>query len=119
MSRDQTLTVGQFELSLDFEPARVAVPPPPLPPPPSPTHLPDGRKACRKHSDQPATVQCSQCAATYCSDCVRDLRVAGGKRYRFCPNCGGACRPLRLAQRPKRASLLQRVRETLFGPPQF
>jgi hypothetical protein len=111
----QVLTLGRFELDLEFEPARVAIPPPPEPPPPPPTHLPDGQPACRKHWDQPATVVCTQCGGTFCSTCVRDLRIPSGKHHRFCPDCGGACERLVVEEASRRLSLFERLRRALFG----
>ncbi len=111
----QVLTLGRFELCLEFEPARVAIPPPPLPPPPPPTHLPDGRPACRKHWDRPAGVVCTQCGGTYCSVCVRDLHVPSGRHHRFCPDCGGSCERLAVAEPARRLSLFERLRRAVFG----
>ena len=88
----QTLRLGEVEMILADAPTRVIVPNLHLPHNFNiPTSMPDGRPCCQHHQGVVAKVVCTSCRKNFCSDCVREMRVAGGPIRRFCPVCRGAC----------------------------
>src|SRR5688572_32125218 len=86
----QTLRLGDVELVLAEAPVRISVPDLPLPTgAKEQVYLADGSPACFFHDAIAAALQCKKCLKVFCKGCVRELRVAGGKPRRFCPECGG------------------------------
>jgi hypothetical protein len=64
--------------------------------------LEDGTLACRKHPHVAATVYCTACERTYCSDCVRPVGLQGRQKRLFCPHCSQPCTPLYAQQTTSR-----------------
>jgi hypothetical protein len=91
----QRLRVGDVELILQDAPVRISVPDLPIPQQPKQQqYMPDGTPCCLHHDGVPAKLQCTKCHKTFCTTCVRELRVAGGVPRRFCTECGGPCERL-------------------------
>lgn len=118
LTQGQTLRLGDVELTLAEAPARISVPVLPLPAPPKAQVLmPDGRPCCFHHDGVAAALECTKCQRTFCSTCVRELRVAGGAPRRFCPECGGACRHLEPTVREsKRNKWIERIVDAFTKP---
>jgi len=115
----QILRVGDVELELSGAPVRISVPDLPLPMRKEQTWMPDGTPCCFRHDGVASKYQCTgKCAQTFCSQCVRELRVAGGVPRRFCPECGAHCERLAATVREaKRPSWLNKIRDVLMKPP--
>jgi hypothetical protein len=111
-----TLSLGQ--LTMRFRLGQVDIAIPDLPPPEivEPPPLADGSPACRTHHNVPAAYACTQCSHLYCGECVKELRLVGGKSRVFCPSCSGACRLLQAAAKAKPKSVMATVWETIRIP---
>lgn len=111
-----TLVLGQLTLRFVVGPVDITIPD--LPPPEivEPPPLADGSPACRTHHSVPATYACTQCSHMYCAECVKELRLVGGKSRVFCPSCSGACRLLQAAAKAKPKSVMATVWETIRLP---
>jgi hypothetical protein len=114
LKNGQKLRLGSVEMRLEVTPPRIAIPALPQPEALAPKTLPDGRPACCNHADTAAIGQCTQCARSFCGDCVHELRMVGGKSRWFCPVCSGACQLFGAPPpRPKPRSLTTRLIETI------
>ncbi len=115
----QTLRVGDIELELAGAPVRISVPDLPLgAQPKAQAFLDDGTPVCHRHEGVASGFQCAKCVRTFCGQCVRELRVAGGVPRRFCPECGGPCERLAPAvQQEQRASLFDKIVKAFTKPP--
>jgi hypothetical protein len=114
----QVLRVGDIELELSGAPVRITVPDLPLPAQPRrQMFLEDGTPACHVHDGVASIYQCQKCVKTFCGQCVRELRVAGGTPRRFCPACGGPCERLpELEREKKRGSWLDKIFKAFTKP---
>ena len=115
---DQVLQLGTVTMRLEAAAVEISIPKiaeKPPEPDPKPV-LPDGRAACRKNPQIPATHQCDKCESTYHVSCVRGMRIAGGvSAHLFCPDCDGACRPIVGAtDSAKNDSFLGRLTQTVL-----
>lgn len=115
---DQVLQLGTVTLRMTAAEVEInipKVPEKPSEPDPKPV-LPDGRPACRKNPQIPATHRCTKCESTYHVSCVRGMRVAGGvSAHLFCPECDGPCLPIAGAlESSKNDSFLGRLTQTVL-----
>jgi pSer/pThr/pTyr-binding forkhead associated (FHA) protein len=116
----QILRLGSAELRLEPqpEPAQISVPELKVEPPLASVTLPDGSLSCLNHHDTRAIFNCVKCEKAFCEECVRVLRLAGGKRRVFCPSCSCQCETLpgvpasRKGQK-KKQSFLGRLTQTI------
>jgi hypothetical protein len=78
--------------------------------------LEDGRAACCRNPQIPATHHCVQCSATFHVSNIRGMRLSGGTSgLLFCPDCNGACEAIPGAMDPvKSKSLLGRLTQTVM-----
>lgn len=91
----QTLRVGDVEMVLAEAPVKISVPELTVHVDHvEQTFMPDGAPCCLHHPGVEAKLRCTICEHPFCTECVRELRVAGGLPRRFCPDCGNACEPL-------------------------
>ena len=91
----QTLRVGDVEMILAEAPVKISVPEIRVEVKHfEQTYMPDGSPCCFHHANVEAKLRCTKCEHVFCTECVRELRVAGGMPRRFCPECGNACEPL-------------------------
>jgi hypothetical protein len=115
---NQVLQLGTVTLRLEAAAVEIHIPKvTQRPPEPEPKPvLPDGRAACRKNPQIPATHRCTKCESTYHVSCVRGMRIAGGAAgHLFCPDCDGSCEPIEGAMEPaKNNSLLGRLTQTVM-----
>ena len=117
----QILRLGSVELRLESqpvpEPVQISVPELTVETPPAAVSLPDGSFSCLNHQDARATVKCVKCEQMFCEECVRVLRLAGGKRRVFCPCCSCQCATLPGAPASKKGrkkqSFLGRLTQTI------
>ncbi len=120
LKEGQTLRVGDVELVLYDAPVRITVPDLTVPnQPKQQAYLEDGTPSCLRHDGVAAKFQCTgRCGKTFCGECVRELRVAGGAPKRFCSECGGQCERIAATVREaKRASWLNKIRDAFMKPP--
>jgi hypothetical protein len=118
LMQGQTLRLGDVELVLTDAPVRISVPDLPLPAAPKQqAFMPDGTPCCFRHDEVAATLQCLKCSKAFCSECVRELRVAGGTPRRFCPECGGPCERFEpIVKESKRPKWLDRIVDAFTKP---
>lgn len=114
----QILRLGNAQLRVEsrpaLEPVKIAIPEINLEAAPVQTHLLDGSLACLNHPGVPAIVRCPHCDKAFCGDCVRSLRLTGGRTRLFCPACSGPCETILPAPPPKKKpSLLTRLTQTI------
>ena len=83
----QRLTLGDLEMFLENEVARVAIPQFDARPARLATLLPEGVVGCENHPGFPASERCSKCGRAFCEPCVHELRRVGGAALRLCPCC--------------------------------
>jgi hypothetical protein len=88
----QTLHLGSVEIALENAPVEIVIPAQVVAQPGR--FLADGTPACHQHPASIATMECAQCAKTFCEVCVHQIRRVGGAVLRLCPVCGGHCQPL-------------------------
>jgi hypothetical protein len=114
----QTLRLGDVELVLAEAPARISVPDLPLPAQRrAQTFMPDGAPSCYHHDAIEAKLECAKCHHFFCTECVRELKVAGGVPRRFCPDCGGPCeRIAATVKQEKRAGWLNKIVDAFTKP---
>jgi len=95
----QTLKLGDVELLVESTTATIAIPkieqataktPPAV--------LADGSLPCPRHWGQRATFKCTSCQEIMCGDCVRMMRLTGGKPLFLCCKCHQKCE--RIARDP-------------------
>lgn len=115
LSNGQTLRLGDVELILEYDASRVSVPELVVPETPKSYRLEDG-VSCVNHAHSVAEFHCKQCRRLLCAECVRDVHRAGGKHYRFCSRCGGACERITFGSQEQRQSWLQAVKDALARP---
>ena len=109
----QCLSLGTAGMRLDSPPVRIEIPAPAGVLPPAPPVLADGRAGCVNHPPILAGFRCLKCERTYCSDCVKVLRLVGGNARYSCDICGGACEPLLPPAEPKPKSFGSRLLDTI------
>src|SRR5437899_7405173 len=110
------LRLGDVELvaeSISFEVAIPRFHEPPASAPP--VILPDGSLTCPRHSRTISTYRCLHCRAIMCNDCVKRLRVRGGRLHYLCCKCSHHCEGIGASTR-KRKSLLAFLRKTVKLP---
>jgi hypothetical protein len=87
----QILALGDLRLRVVIPPVHIAIPELSGPGPAGPACLADGQPACETHRTIPATHVCSRCTRTFCTDCVKRIRVMGGATRLLCPACSHPC----------------------------
>ena len=90
----QILMLGDVRLRAIVPPVQIAIPELSPPEPTGPAVTADGLPACQTHRSTPATHFCTHCERTFCPDCVRRIRLTGGKTRLLCPACSNVCQPL-------------------------
>jgi pSer/pThr/pTyr-binding forkhead associated (FHA) protein len=83
------LRLGAAEFRL--EEVQIAIPEVTVEQLPTPSTTATGAPACLQHPGLPAAFRCDHCQHTFCADCVKGLRLAGGEPKFFCPRCSGQC----------------------------
>ena len=77
--------------------------------------LTDGTLSCVNHADMRAYWRCEDCQKLYCTGCIHEVRMVGGRSHRLCPKCS---REVELIvwddATPKRKSIWGRLKST-FG----
>lgn len=111
----QTLRLGDVELQLEYDTSRVSVPELTKPEVQKSYRLDEG-VSCVNHPHTVAEFHCTQCQRLLCAECVRDVHRTGGKHYRFCSRCGGACRRITFGNHEQRQSWLEAIKEALGRP---
>lgn len=115
LENGQTLRLGDVELTLEYDAARVSVPELTVPEARKSYRLEEGG-SCVIHPNTVAEFHCKQCRKLLCAECVRDVHRAGGKHHRFCSQCGGACQRITFGSPEQRQSWLQAVKDALTRP---
>ena len=115
----QTLKLGDVELLVESTTATIAIPkieraaaqtPP--------AALADGSLPGPRHLGQRATFKCTSCHEVMCGDCVRMMRLTGGKPLFLCCKCHQKCE--RIASDPVKEKkgvlgLFQETVRLVFG----
>lgn len=85
----QQIRFGDVELLVESTDATIAIPQfdrtEPLPA--APVILEDGRTACPRHSEIPATFRCTYCKEMMCNGCVKVMRLKGRAPVYLCRLC--------------------------------
>lgn len=115
LENGQTLRLGEVEFVLEYTAPRVSVPELSTPAPQKSYRLDEG-VSCVNHPHVMAEYHCTQCQRLLCGECVRDVHRVGGKHYRFCSRCGGACERITFGGNAGRQSWLQTLKEVLARP---
>jgi len=115
--QENVLQLGTVTFRLEALDVEIRVPKvtPIVAPEPKQTVLEDGRAACCRNPQIPATHRCVQCSATFHVSNIRGMRLSGGTTgLLFCPDCNGACEAIPGAMDPvKSKSLLGRLTQTM------
>ena len=115
----QVIQLGSAEVRIDLQevpdPVEIAIPELHSESPPEQTVMADGKMACLRHPDTPATYKCVNCGNAFCDDCSHSLSISGGERRVFCPSCSGRCENLEtgVSRGKKKLSLLGRLTQTI------
>jgi hypothetical protein len=113
----QTLRVGDVELVLADAPVKISVPEIAVDAPHfKQTYMPDGSPCCFHHEGVEAKLQCTACQHFFCTDCVRELRVAGGVPRRFCPECGNQCEKIGAVVQEAKRTWLNKIVDVFTKP---
>jgi hypothetical protein len=83
----QSLRLGDVEAVIERSLDPVSVPRMPLPKLPRSVRLADGTESCLNHASVRADWRCTHCGKLFCTPCIHDLHVQGGRTHKFCPNC--------------------------------
>lgn len=115
---NQVLQLGTVTLKLEAAAVEITIPqaPAPVVEPAGKPVLEDGRAACCKNPQIPATHQCVKCESTYHVSNVRGMRLSGGTgALLFCPDCDGKCEPIAGANAaPTSSNFLGRLTQTIL-----
>jgi pSer/pThr/pTyr-binding forkhead associated (FHA) protein len=111
----QTLRLGDVELLLEYDGTRVSVPELTAPEFQKSYRLDEG-VSCVNHPHTVAEFHCTQCHRLFCPECIRDVHRTGGRHYRFCSICGGACQRITFESPQQRQSWLDAVKDALTRP---
>lgn len=110
----QEVRLGDVELFVENTDVNVVIPEFERDRPKPPVVLADGRPACRRHLEEPATYQCTHCREVLCNHCVHIMRIKGGQALFLCPLCSHKCEPIAAGPPPKKkkgfAALLDTVK---------
>jgi hypothetical protein len=111
----QTLRLGDVELLVESTDASIAIPkferPRQIAPPP--VVLPDGVVACKRHSESPATFQCTKCKEVMCNGCVRVMRRKGGVPLFLCVLCSNKSERIGAVEVKKKKGFLGYLQDTV------
>jgi hypothetical protein len=94
LKEGDVLVLGDIAVRLETPPVEVRIPERKPSERPHPALLEDGRPACWTHSERPAAYTCEQCGRHWCAECMKGLRLVGGRTRIFCPECSGHCQSL-------------------------
>lgn len=85
----QQIRFGDVELMVESVDAVVAIPQfdRTEPAPAAPVILEDGRTACPRHNEIPATFRCTYCKEMMCNGCVKVMRLKGRAPHYLCRLC--------------------------------
>jgi hypothetical protein len=83
----QTLRLGDVEAVIERSLDPVSVPKLEPPKHPHSVKLADGTESCCKHPNVRADWRCTHCGKIFCTPCIHDLHIKGGRFHQFCPNC--------------------------------
>ena len=115
----QTLKLGDVELLVESTTATIAIPKIERAAAKAPAAvLDDGSLPCPRHLGQRATFKCTSCHEVMCGDCVRMMRLTGGKPLFLCCKCHQKCE--RIASDPVKEKkgvlgLFQETVRLVFG----
>lgn len=116
----QVLQLGTVTLRLESAEVEIRIPVASITPeaqePVRSPQLPDGRAACRRNPQIPATHLCTKCGSTYHVSNIRGMRLSGGvSALLFCPDCDGPCEAIPGAmESAKNPSILGRLTQTIL-----
>ena len=102
LMRGQEVRLGDVELFVESTEVNVAIPKFERERSPAPIALEGGALACSRHSNEPATYQCTNCKDVMCNHCVRIMRIKGGQPLFLCPVCSHKCEPIVGVAGPKK-----------------
>jgi hypothetical protein len=81
------LKLGQVEALLEGCEESIHVPGVAIEQPQATIPLADGTLSCSNHSDMRAYWRCQDCQKLYCTGCIHEVRMVGGRSHRLCPKC--------------------------------
>lgn len=83
----QRLKLGQVEAIVERSQEQVHVPQIATEQLPQTIPLTDGTLSCVNHADMRAYWRCKDCQKMYCTGCIHEVHLVGGKSHRLCPKC--------------------------------
>jgi hypothetical protein len=104
----QILSLGDLRLRAVLPPVHIAIPELSPPEPAGPALTAEGHPACQVHRTLAASHVCTQCTRTFCAECVRVVRLAGGKPRLLCPACSHPCQSLAAGETEEGANSVKR-----------
>ena len=97
----QQVRFGDVELVVESTDFNISIPKIERPAPKSPpVVLEDGALLCPRHASQLATFKCTHCHEVMCGNCIRMMRVKGGKPLFLCVLCHHKCERI-VSEKPK------------------
>lgn len=83
----QRLKFGQVEAVVECAEQPIHVPGIEVEQLPETIPLADGTLSCVNHPDMRAYWRCPDCQKLYCTGCIHEVRMVGGRSHRLCPKC--------------------------------
>jgi hypothetical protein len=112
---EHTLVLGSVTVSIERPAAQVSVPQLTVKAEPKSVQFDDGTWSCEWHEAVSAQWQCPQCGGKFCSHCIRQLRLSGGRAHRFCPKCSTHIEPFTQSAKRPSTSVWSKVKNLLRG----
>lgn len=110
-----TLALGSVAVSIERVTTQVSVPQLTVKTEPQSVQFDDGTWSCEWHEAVSAQWQCPQCGGKFCSHCIRQLRLSGGRAHRFCPKCSTHLEPFTQSAKLQKSSAWSKVKDFLRG----
>jgi FHA domain len=109
----QQLKFGQVEAVIERVEAQIQIPGIEIEQVPETIPLTDGTLSCVNHADMRAYWRCQDCQKLYCTGCIHEVRMVGGRSHRLCPKCSHEVELIVWDDaKPKRNSIWARLKGT-------
>jgi pSer/pThr/pTyr-binding forkhead associated (FHA) protein len=107
----QRLKLGQVEAIVERFSNPIHVPSIEVEKLPETVPLADGTLSCVNHPDLRAYWRCNDCQKLYCTGCIHELHMQGGRAHRLCPKCSHAVELIVWDDRaPKKKSIWGKIK---------
>jgi len=109
----QTLRLGKVELLVESTGVNLSIPKIERGNTKPPVVLGDGAVLCPRHTEHHATFKCTSCHEVMCNDCVRVMRIKGGRALFLCCLCHQKCERIASKQPKKKKGGLRKLLDTI------